>query len=170
MIGTARSNPVVIIVGWRGAAAVSWRYAVGPAVIYRLYRFGAVGFTASLDSGCIRTVNTQAVVLNLPGTRPGAVFHPDRSYSLAPGIALHFPGIGPGIHPVAPVIVIVINNGGVINDRYVPAVVHIVTVDMRTVNIPPGNKGPVSGRRIITVLRSHRGPAVVVAAGSPAYP
>ena len=70
------------------------------------------------------------------------------------------------------------DNGRIVDDRYIPFLIDVVIIDVRTGHVLLRDKGPVVGRRIIatadglvdTYAGFKGGPAIIVTASSPAYP
>lgn len=83
---------------------------------------------------------------------------------------MYLVGTRAGIYSSATVIIGVIDNSGVVDNSYIPAVINIVVIDPWAVNVLSWYKRPIIGWCIISILWPHWRPSIVVAAGSPAYP
>lgn len=62
---------------------------------------------------------------------------------------MYIAGIRAGIYPVTTVVVTVVDDRGVVNNGNVPAVINIVIVNPRTVDVLSWYKRPVSGGCVI---------------------
>lgn len=90
------------------------------------------------------------------GAGPVGIGYSYRSYAVA-GITFHFPyirasGYSAGttvIIAIAGTAIIIVDNGGIVDDRYVTAIVDIVVVDLPAADISSGNESPVGSRHIV---------------------
>lgn len=125
---------VISVVEISVVAIITVYYAAGPSGV------------ASVERGSIGTENLQLVVLYPACAGSVAIGYSHRSYAAA-GITLHFPYVRSSGYSA--ITIVIVDNGSVIDDGGVPAVVNIVIVDLPAADISPGNEGPVGSRHIV---------------------
>jgi hypothetical protein len=124
-----------------------------------------------------RAIDVQFIIAE--GGSTGSVRLAELHRGYATGVHFETRATGTGAESITITVIVVVDDGGLIDDRHVPVIVHAVIIPVRIKYIPPWSECPPIVGRIITTqvyidtdIKSwtDRRPAIIITTISPGYP